>query len=268
MAECTFAHCTMIRLLETDEEYNACVELQRSTWNVGAGELVPADVLRIANQIGGVTAGAFVDDRLCGFVFGMTGIDGDRLVHWSHLLAVRPDAQGRGLGRRLKEFQRARLAEKGVEVIVWTFDPLVARNAHLNLRRLGARVREYVTDMYAGSSSSLHDFGTDRLIVAWETRVDPAHASGSEPPRELTNASIVNPGGAEPRLVRERVLRIEVPDDIYLVRNASRDTAMRWRATTRYAFQALLRDGYTVSTFYREPRTHRCYYIMTAGDVR
>ena len=42
---------------------------------------------------------------MLGFVFGMTGVQEGRLVHWSDLLAVRPEARDRGIGRRLKLFQ-------------------------------------------------------------------------------------------------------------------------------------------------------------------
>ena len=82
---------------------------------------------------------------MLGFVFGMTGVQDGRLVHWSDLLAVRPEARDRGLGRRLKLYQRSLVAELGVTRMLWTYDPLVARNAHLNLNALGARGRRVRT---------------------------------------------------------------------------------------------------------------------------
>ena len=51
------------------------------------------------------------------------------------------------MGERLKRYQRTPCVDVGVETIYWTFDPRVARNAHLNLRRLGARASEYVVTM-------------------------------------------------------------------------------------------------------------------------
>src|SRR5207302_4181903 len=109
-------------------------------------------------------------DRLLGFVFGMTGVENGRLVHWSDMLAVRPELRDHGIGRRLKEFQRDTLLERGVGLVYWTYDPLVARNAHLNFNRLGVRLAEYVEDMYGITDSTLHGgVPTDRLIVAWPT---------------------------------------------------------------------------------------------------
>ena len=100
-------------------------------------------------------------------MFGITGVQEGQLVHWSHMLAVERAYRDHGLGRRLKECQRELLRELGVDTIYWTFDPLVARNAHLNLNRLGTTVREYVPDMYGDTGSPLHTFGTDRFVVAW-----------------------------------------------------------------------------------------------------
>jgi predicted GNAT superfamily acetyltransferase len=77
------------------------------------------------------------------------------------MLAVQPAAQGQGLGRRLKAYQRSCLLALGIEVACWTYDPLVAANAHLNLNRLGARATQYLPDLYGAPRS------TKRSPVAW-----------------------------------------------------------------------------------------------------
>ena len=49
----------------------------------------------------------------------------------------------------------------------WSFDPLIDKNAHFNLNRLGARVVRYVRDMYGTTESPLHHgLATDRLVAA------------------------------------------------------------------------------------------------------
>ena len=185
----------VIRRVETQAEYDECVRIEDLTWGAGFNERVPATILRVAQYLGGVTAAAFGGDggAMLGFVFGMTGVQDGRLVHWSDLLAVRPEARDRGLGRRLKLYQRSLVAELGVTRMLWTYDPLVARNAHLNLNALGAEVAEYVPEMYGSDTgSALHDaIGTDRLVVAWELTSAPArrpelHSSpAAEPPAAL-----------------------------------------------------------------------------------
>ncbi|HVQ47962.1 MAG TPA: hypothetical protein VMS62_14130, partial [Gemmatimonadales bacterium] len=164
----------VIRRVETQAEYEECVRIQDETWGAGFSERVPSAILKVAQYLGGVTAAAFdsegADARILGFVFGMTGVRDGQLVHWSDMLAVRPEARDHGIGRRLKLYQRSLVAELGVTQILWTFDPLVSRNAHLNLNALGARVTDYVPDMYgADTGSALHQgIGTDRFVVAWE----------------------------------------------------------------------------------------------------
>jgi predicted GNAT superfamily acetyltransferase len=167
-----------LRPLTTEAEFAACVRMQREIWGDDYGELVPPIILQIAQKVGGVAVGAFDGTgRMLGFVFGITGVKDGRLVHWSHILAVEPEMRNTGLGRRLKEYQRDLLIPLGVELIYWTFDPLVAKNAHLNLNRLGAEVVEYVVDMYGRTGSALHALGTDRLVVAWRI-AGAADASG------------------------------------------------------------------------------------------
>ena len=158
-----------IRPLRTERERRECVALQRVTWGADFDELVPPSMLTVTQKIGGVAAGAFDErDAMLGFVFGMAGVRGGEIVHWSDMLAVRPDARDRGIGRRLKEFQREAALASGATTMYWSYDPLVARNAHLNFNRLGVRVDEYVEDMYGASTSDLHrGLGTDRFVVFW-----------------------------------------------------------------------------------------------------
>jgi chorismate synthase len=259
-----------IRHLGTQEEFDACVALQHETWGADFSERVPAAILKVGQRLGGVTAGAFdAQERLVGFVFGITGIENGRLVHWSDMLAVRPELRDHGIGRRLKEFQRETLLRLGVGVIYWTFDPLVARNAHLNFNRLGVQVTEYVIDMYGrNTDSALHrGLGTDRFIVAWETATPetPERPAGTGTGTVL-NASDGDGVPAMPRLFTgspDASLRVEIPLEIDKVQQASLALAGRWRATTRAALTWGLARGYRVAGFYRDAGAQRGYYILS-----
>src|ERR671925_1066160 len=89
-----------VRHLRTHEEYVACVALQEATWGAAFSERVPAAILKVSQRLGGITAGGFdAEDRLLGFVFGMTGVENGRLVHWSDMLAVRSEFRDHGIGR-------------------------------------------------------------------------------------------------------------------------------------------------------------------------
>ncbi|MEJ2538433.1 MAG: GNAT family N-acetyltransferase, partial [Gemmatimonadota bacterium] len=159
-----------IRELAGIDEFRRAVAFQESIWGEGFSERVPASLMKVTRRLGGVVAGAFgSEEELVGFVYGMTGLEEGGPVHWSDILAVRPGLRDRGVGRRLKHFQRERVLGLGVDLMRWTFDPLESRNAYLNLGHLGAVVREYAVDMYGESDSPLHrGLGTDRYVVSWE----------------------------------------------------------------------------------------------------
>lgn len=243
-----------LRALKTHADLNAAVELQRLTWGADYTDCVPASILKVSQLVGGVSAGAFAaDGRLVGFVYGLTGVREGRLVHWSHMLAVLPEYRNHGVGRRLKEFQRDALRPTGVEKIEWTFDPLVARNAHLNLNRLGATVDAYVPDMYGDTGSALHAFGTDRFIVSWPvTEATPAPSLAQLPDSWQRAPSL---DGGEPV---GPVVRIEIPRD---VESMAAVDARVWRGETRGAFVRALASGYRVVAFV--PGSPTCSYILS-----
>jgi len=259
-----------IRPLATHAEREACVELQRETWGRDFTELVPPSLLFAVQKIGGIVAGAFDPaGRMLGFVFGFTGTERGKLVHWSDMVAVRADAQGRGIGPALKAWQKDAVRRLGVSVMYWTCDPLVAKNAHLNFNHYGVRVVEYVRDLYGSETHSpLHrGVGTDRFIVAWDLE------RAGPPPRPgpaLLAAPIVNPGAAagaagDPERFAAApppALRIEIPEDIARVQDASLDLAGRWRETSRRALLWCLVHGYRVAGFAREAAADRGHYLL------
>ena len=244
----------VIRRVETQAEYDECVRLEDETWGAGFNERVPATILKVAQYLGGVTAAAFEGNgsAILGFVFGMTGVRDGRLVHWSDLLAVRPEARDRGIGRRLKLYQRSLVAELGVTRMLWTYDPLVARNAHLNLNALGATVAEYVPEMYGSDTgSALHSaIGTDRFVVAWDLAdTGPAPAGEAARPAPPVSLVVNLAGGELPRDVPE--LFVAIPGDIQQLIATSPGMARAWRDSTRAAFLRWLGHGYRVSGFQR-----------------
>lgn len=272
-----------LRPFESDDDFAACVALQKRVWGEGFSDLVPATMVKIVHSVGGVAAGAFAPGgALEGFVFGVTGVRDGRPVHWSHMLAVRPEARGRDLGFRLKRFQRQLLLPLGVETVWWTYDPLVSRNAYLNLARLGARVVRYARDYYGdGEDSALSaGIGTDRFIVEWPIS-DPAvgRAVAGEPtvsvdPAEAEAAPVANVRedgfGPEPVVVdppAAAALRVEIPDDVHAVRRTDPAAAARWRASTRRALETCLGRGDRVAGFLRtsdpeRPGGRRSFYLL------
>jgi predicted GNAT superfamily acetyltransferase len=267
-----------IRPLESSEDFDAFEDLQREVWGQDLSEVVTASLAKIVQKIGGIAAGAFdARGRMIGFVFGFTGFSNGRPVHWSHMLAVKTSDRDTGIGRRLKLYQRTLLLQQGIKEVYWTYDPLVARNAHLNLNSLGVEVSEYVPDMYGpGEDSELfRGIGTDRFIVVW--RIDSDHVekilggirpadtpSFKESPLAVSRAEPANAASVPQARETPRVsqIRIEIPPDIHVVRDGSPANAAEWRRATRRAFLHYLGAGYQVSAFYRDEKANRCFYCL------
>lgn len=261
-----------IRPLSTHAERTACVELQRSTWGDDFSDAVPASILKVAARIGGVVLGAFDHQgELLGFVFGLTGVERGRIVHWSDMLAVAPRARNLGLGRRLKEHQRALVRTLGAEVVYWTFDPLIARNAHLNFNRLGVRLSEYVEDMYGITDSILHGgVPTDRMVVAWPTHDEEIRARLSESERALASEDARQAPIATVEWIEAAVgvailphsVRVEIPLDGEALLLNGAGKALAWRESARRGMQWAIAAGYTVSAFLHDEASARGYYLM------
>jgi predicted GNAT superfamily acetyltransferase len=258
------------RALRTPEDAAACVALQSEIWG-GAFDHVPASLLRIVTSIGGLAIGAFdASGALVGFVFSLTGIRDGEPIHWSHMLGVRESVRGAGVGRRLKELQRAELARRGIARVLWTFDPLQARNAHLNFNRLGVRLIDYVENMYGITASPLHHgLATDRLVVMLPTSPSPAGrpsangANGAVPvltpyPRagdltvDIDDTSVPS-------------VLIEVPADLQQIIASAPEVAGTWRLATRASFLRAIRRGYEVTGLRRDLTTNRAFYVLVAA---
>jgi predicted GNAT superfamily acetyltransferase len=259
-----------IRSFETIEEFRECVDLQEETWGQGFSERVPPAILKVSQILGGVSAGAYAaDGGLVGFVFGMTGLRGGELVHWSDMLAVREEARDSGLGTKLKAYQRDRVMELGVKRMHWTFDPLQSRNAYLNFAKLGIVVREYARDMYGQTDSPLHrGIGTDRMIPLWlleservarrleGTEVFTISDADSTPYALRGSGSSEDPAPLDPVLnIDSDRLLVSIPSDVAGMLDRSAELALEWRLATRTVFTHYLAAGYEARELLRADHT-------------
>ncbi len=162
-----------IRLCSGIEDFEHCVALQREVWGFHDVDLVPLRMFAVAMKIGGQVIGAYHDEQMIAFAMSIPGVHGRRPYLHSHMLAVLPEYQNHGLGRRIKLFQREDAIAKGFDLIEWTFDPLQIKNAYFNLMRLGAIARRYSVNQYGITSSPLQGgLPTDRLVAEWWIKSD------------------------------------------------------------------------------------------------
>jgi predicted GNAT superfamily acetyltransferase len=269
-------HDLTIRTLTSPDDYRACVALQREVWGA-TYDVVPAAIVQVARHVGGLAIGAFEPDgNLGGFVFGLTGIDDDgNTIHWSHMLGVRNHLRNAGVGRRLKEAQRRELERRRISRMYWTYDPLIAKNAHFNLNVLGAHVVRFAPNLYGDTGSPLHHgLPTDRLVVAFDTAAingkgEQAHAyqATSADGIDSTTPLLTAERRADdpPQLSNDEVphsMRLEIPLDFATLLARTPDSARRWHAATREHFQWALERGYVVVGLRRDGESDRAYYQL------
>jgi predicted GNAT superfamily acetyltransferase len=248
-----------LRELTELPDLRRCEAVQRAVWGGGELELTAASQLKAAVHAGALVAGAFEDDALLGFVFSFpshTRHEGAwRVGQHSHLLAVRPEARGRGIGGQLKWFQRAWCLARGVTHVTWTFDPLQARNARLNLEHLGAYATRYYPDFY-GPLGGLNGTGpSDRLLAEWPLaapHVAALAAGGARetPPEAVVTGLEVGPEGRPLVHVlpdEAQAVRLEIPARVDL-RGDDR-SALEWRLALRRVMQPLIERGFRATRF-------------------
>lgn len=251
-----------IREINEPAEIRAVEELQKEAWGLPDLDVVPLTQLVAAKEAGGVLIGAFDGEMLVGFVYGFPSFERGELAHHSHMLAVKPAYRNYDLGRRLKLAQREHVIAQGIDLISWTYDPLQSLNAHFNFGKLGVLADRYFLNFYGEDAASfLHQTGTDRLWVSWLV-------SSERVKERISGISYLIPSNLGPPLVQVEAddssrrndfagglaqdhAVIEIPSNIDAL---PRETGLRWREDTRWAFTEALKAGYFVDAFVRETR--------------
>lgn len=262
------------RDLTTLEEFAAVVELEREIWGPGYDDAVPVPILVITVKRGGILIGAFVGDRMVGFVYSLVGIREGAPTQWSHMLGVVEEHRNDGVGYQLKLLQRARALASGFDLVEWTFDPMQAMNAHFSFAKLGVTVDEYEPNVYGASNSPLHrGTPTDRFVAEWWIRTPRVEQrlAGSMP---MAPAVIVEPANrAAPAgewlepvdlnlALESRRISVEIPTDFTSMLSSAPDLALQWRMATRQIFIAYFARSYQVVEFFLDRRNRTGAYLL------
>ncbi len=232
-----------VRALHTLPEFDRCVELQKLVWGGEDLEVVPNTIFVVTHHTGGQVLGAFdsAAEQMIGFTLAFPAFHRRQRYLHSHMTAVLPAYQNRGVGRQLKLFQREEALQRGIRLVEWTFDPLEIRNAYFNLVRLGAIVRRLIPNCYGVTTSPLHrGLPTDRLVAEWwldSRRVRQTVVRGSVPMPEGRRA--------------RRLVRIRVPGNFnqLVTQDAARACAVQEKI--REEFQHWFENGYAVIGLHR-----------------
>lgn len=165
----------IIRECTTIDDFDSCVYLQREAFGLPDIEISPRRHLVVSRQAGGWTLGAFVAERMVGFVHHMAAVRNNEIFGYSHMMAVAKDYQNHGVGAKLKWAQREKALAEGRTFIKWTWDPMQSRNAHFNLNRLGVIVETYADNFYGTdynadptqTGDEMPGLQSDRLFASW-----------------------------------------------------------------------------------------------------
>jgi predicted GNAT superfamily acetyltransferase len=242
-----------IRLVRTHDEFAACEAMSRDIWGAAERNVVPRELLLTMQHNGGLVHGAFLPQgRLVGFCFAFLGMRDGQLRLCSHQLGVLPEFRGSGIGIALKQAQRYDAVRRGYELVTWTFDPLEARNAYINLHRLGCIARVYDRDHYGPMEDNLNrGLPSDRFEAEWWlSRAKPA--SPPDPQVMLRVGTDGEPVRVHLDLGPRTTALIEVPPDFQEVKRTSFELGLRWRMESRAAFEAALAAGLIAIDFRRD----------------
>ena len=168
-----------IRDLNGMPEFEAAENLQLAVWGTD-DRPDPADLMMVVAQEGGLVAGAFDGETLVGYIFGFP--TKNATIQHSHRLAVLPHARGAGLAAKLKWYQRDWCLARGIETMRWTYDPLRAVNANLNIHRLGCTAGTYFENYYGVMAGINQGAPSDRLLAEWCLRSPQVQARANATP--------------------------------------------------------------------------------------
>lgn len=293
-----------IRILETTQDLQAVQEITSLVW--GKDDVVPIHLLVTVAHNGGLIIGAFIKELLGGFVFGFPGLisTSERLQvkHCSHMMAVRPELQNQGVGYALKRAQWQMVRRQGLELITWTYDPLLSKNGYLNIARLGAVCSTYFRDHY-GEMIDRQNIGvpSDRFQVElWVNSTRVRDKMSKRPRRQLdlahyhsAGASIINPThlddeglprppdsdwtperisevldqNSRPDTKQPSLFLLEIPTNFKQLKAVDQELAVVWRKQTRALFEDLFSRGYIVTDSVYLRGTHpRSFYVLSHGE--
>ena len=201
------------------------------TWAMDTGTEITPNLLQAMIHSGAYLSGAFIDGHCVGAAFAFPATTGGPHLH-SHMTAVIDKFRDKGIGYSLKVDQYKWAKQNNYKEITWTFDPLVARNAKLNILKLGVDISAYYPNFYGDMPDELN--------------------AGDESDRVMASLKIVG-DLPTPRTVisapEKSAVLIAIPTDIVAIRGKDLAENLRWRREVRDEFVGVLARGGKVVGF-------------------
>ena len=272
-----------IKALTTIQEMENIVELEKQIWGYGtpgSDDPYPARAMFAMVESGGLVAGALLKEELVAFAVAWLGSEtGTRRPYLhSQLLGVLPSHRSCGIGYHLKLFQRDYALANNLELVKWTYDPLLSANAYLNLHKLGAVIKKYVPNYYGNMQSCFtQGIASDRVWVSWYVKSfrvqERIKGSLSCDISKLRCVSLVEkePVSGLERLVgfdiqiNEPRFLFEIPCDFTPFRMQKPKLAREWQEKIRSLFLHHLNRCCFVSDFFF--KDGRAFYLIDCASL-
>ncbi len=280
-----------IRLIDTPEEMLLVEELQRAVWPDSETDVVPMHMLITVVHNGGLVLGAFKEEKIVGFLMGFPGLettpDGPRPKHCSHMMGIHPVERDSGIGFALKRAQWQMVRHQGLDHITWTYDPLLSRNAYLNIAKLGAVCTIYRRSEYGEMRDGLNaGLPSDRFQVDWWINTRRVERRLGKRPRPTLKLDHLTRTGMRPMYALQtltdslprppehlppfddRLILAEIPSDFTALKAADFSLARDWRFFTRELFETAFKASYIITDFIYDPNAgnSRGLYVLTHGE--
>jgi len=220
-----------VRRLETLVDQTLGRQIFDQTWAMDSGTEITPNLLQAMVHSGAYLSGAFIDEKCVGAAFAFPATTEGLHLH-SHMTAVLVKYRDKGIGYSLKIDQWNWAKKNNYKEITWTFDPLVARNAKLNLIKLGVDISAYYPNFYGDMPDALNAGDeSDRVMASWKV-------AGDQP---VAKSVITNPDKAD--------TLIKIPEDIVTIRSEDISKNLKWRHKVREEFMRAFEKGGKVVGF-------------------
>jgi len=266
------------RTVTTAIEMVEMEDLQRRIW--GESSVTPVPQLMAAIHNGGVVIAAYHEGKPVGFCYGFTGFREGKVHICSHMLGILPEYRDWGIGKQLKLSQREWAIENGYDKMTWTYDPLEARNAYLNLCKLGGVVRTYLESYYGEMGDGINKgMPTDRLLLEWDLNSDRVLSSMNGAPidrvewRDYACVLDWELNGEHPHPINRLELGdhegilLSVPVSIQQLKKDNLDIALEWGLALRNIFKEAFSSGYIVVGLLKSDKPVHAYVLEKSVRV-
>lgn len=267
--------------------------IHQEVWNVqDPAYLYPFDLYR---QDAGLPTRliATVNEQVIGFLFGFyargtqwTGqLEQNYVWIESQLMGIQEMHRRQGFGKQLKLLQREQALRENISLIHWTFDPLQAGNAFLNLNELAGIVVHFYPNYYP-FQNELNCVPASRVGVSWFLASDRVITATSGKLHHLTYQQLHNQ--VDTRIIipvddskqvfdsthwnpNAQTILIQIPNNWTAVQNQQLDLAQLWRQATDAIFEKILGpddNKYALTGIVNNPSTNEVFLVAQKSPRR